>query len=224
MKVYAHRGASGRKPEMTMAAYLAAIEDKADGFECDVRLTKDLQIICHHDPTTKRLSGKNLRISGTDYDEIRATGEVLKLAELLDLAILNRKNLLIETKHPVKSGGVIEGKVLELLAENKQEIAKAEISIFLMSFSALAVKRIGKNAEKIKITKYLISTLLSPTENLAIDLHLAKRYRGLINYLLGRRKMVFVWTVNEYIDLELCRRAKVSAVISDFPARAHADE
>ena len=52
MKVFAHRGASGRSPEMSYAAYLAAIEDKADGFECDVRLTLDQEIACFHDADT----------------------------------------------------------------------------------------------------------------------------------------------------------------------------
>jgi len=48
MLIYAHRGASGEFPEGTEAAYLAAISQAADGFECDVRLTKDNQIICYH--------------------------------------------------------------------------------------------------------------------------------------------------------------------------------
>jgi len=49
MRIYAHRGASGDFPEGSKQAYLAAVEQGADGFECDVRLTKDKQIICYHD-------------------------------------------------------------------------------------------------------------------------------------------------------------------------------
>ena len=55
MRIYAHRGASGDFPEGSKAAYLGAIEQGADGFECDVRLTKDKQIICYHDKDAKRL-------------------------------------------------------------------------------------------------------------------------------------------------------------------------
>ena len=40
MLIYAHRGASGEFPEGTEAAYLGAVEQGADGFECDVRLQK----------------------------------------------------------------------------------------------------------------------------------------------------------------------------------------
>ena len=66
MKIYAHRGSSGENPEMTMAAYLAAISDGADGFECDVRLTKDKQIACIHDGDTFRIAGTTVKVSGVD--------------------------------------------------------------------------------------------------------------------------------------------------------------
>jgi glycerophosphoryl diester phosphodiesterase len=45
VKIYAHRGSSKQHPELTVAAYKAAIDDGADGFECDVRLTKDNQLL-----------------------------------------------------------------------------------------------------------------------------------------------------------------------------------
>ena len=63
MRIYAHRGASGDFPEGSKQAYLAAIEQGADGFECDVRLTKDKQIICYHDKDTKRLANLDLEIA-----------------------------------------------------------------------------------------------------------------------------------------------------------------
>ena len=39
--VVAHRGASGDRPEHTLAAYDLALQEGADGLECDVRLTRD---------------------------------------------------------------------------------------------------------------------------------------------------------------------------------------
>jgi glycerophosphoryl diester phosphodiesterase len=48
--VIAHRGASGLLPEHTKAAYLLAISQGADFIECDVVMTKDLQLICQHEP------------------------------------------------------------------------------------------------------------------------------------------------------------------------------
>jgi glycerophosphoryl diester phosphodiesterase len=48
--VVAHRGASGPLPEHTAAAYKRAVEQGADFIECDVVVTKDLQLICRHEP------------------------------------------------------------------------------------------------------------------------------------------------------------------------------
>jgi glycerophosphoryl diester phosphodiesterase len=48
--VVAHRGASGPLPEHTMPAYLEAIKEGADFIECDVVVTKDLQLVCRHEP------------------------------------------------------------------------------------------------------------------------------------------------------------------------------
>ncbi|WP_046244911.1 glycerophosphodiester phosphodiesterase [Hymenobacter terrenus] len=48
--VIAHRGASGLLPEHTLEAYQKAIEDGADFIEQDLVLTKDLVLVCRHEP------------------------------------------------------------------------------------------------------------------------------------------------------------------------------
>jgi len=54
--IIAHRGASHDAPENTLAAFRLAWEQGADGIEGDFYLTKDKQIICFHDKTTKRVA------------------------------------------------------------------------------------------------------------------------------------------------------------------------
>ena len=107
---------------MTLAAYLAAIEDGADGFECDVRLTSDNRIVCFHDSTTSRIADKKVRISKSSLAELRQLTEVLLLDDLIDLAIANHKDLLIETKHPVKSRNKIENEFLNYLKRKNQRL------------------------------------------------------------------------------------------------------
>jgi glycerophosphoryl diester phosphodiesterase len=48
--VIGHRGASGSLPEHTLQAYKLAIEQGADYIEPDIVLTKDLVLICRHEP------------------------------------------------------------------------------------------------------------------------------------------------------------------------------
>ncbi len=50
----AHRGASGKAPENTTAAYDLALENGADYVESDVRLTKDGALVVVHDETLER--------------------------------------------------------------------------------------------------------------------------------------------------------------------------
>lgn len=47
--VIAHRGASGYRPEHTIAAYELAIDQKADYIEPDLVITKDGELICRHE-------------------------------------------------------------------------------------------------------------------------------------------------------------------------------
>lgn len=54
MKIYAHRGCSGRYPENTMLAFFKAAECGCDGIELDVQLTKDGEVVVIHDETVDR--------------------------------------------------------------------------------------------------------------------------------------------------------------------------
>ncbi len=47
--VIAHRGASGERPEHTMASYRLAVEQGADYIEPDLVMTKDGVLVCRHE-------------------------------------------------------------------------------------------------------------------------------------------------------------------------------
>ncbi len=55
-KVWAHRGASAYAPENTLEAFALAVEQKADGVELDVQLTRDGELVVIHDETIDRVS------------------------------------------------------------------------------------------------------------------------------------------------------------------------
>ena len=56
LKIIAHRGASARAPENTLAAVRLAVALGADGVEVDVRLTRDGQLAVIHDTDTSRVA------------------------------------------------------------------------------------------------------------------------------------------------------------------------
>ena len=223
MKIYAHRGASGNNPEMTRLAYQVAIEEGADGFECDVRLSKDGEIVCFHDATTKRIAGKKLRVSRSSLKELRSVCELMTLNELLELAISAKKDLLIETKHPNIFGGRIEQKVLELLKTKSTHISDAGIELIVMSFSSFAIGSVKSKWNFCKVTKYYLSARLSKRKVLALNIGLVTRYPSLVKKLQDRGSRILVWTVNEDSEFESCKALKVDGMITNFPksARSH---
>ena len=70
--IVAHRGSSFEAPENTLPAFRLAWEHGADAIEGDFHLTKDGQIVCIHDASTKRLADKNLVVSKSTLEELRA--------------------------------------------------------------------------------------------------------------------------------------------------------
>lgn len=52
--VFAHRGGAALRPENTMVAFDHALALGADGIECDVRLSRDGEVMVHHDATLER--------------------------------------------------------------------------------------------------------------------------------------------------------------------------
>ena len=69
--IVAHRGASHDAPENTLPAFELAWKQGADAIEGDFLLTKDNQIVCIHDGSTKRLAERNMAVRGSTLKELR---------------------------------------------------------------------------------------------------------------------------------------------------------
>jgi glycerophosphoryl diester phosphodiesterase len=79
--VLAHRGASARAVENTLAAFALARDLGADGVELDVRCTADGVLVVHHDPAVDGLG----LLAAVELDALRdARPEVPTFGEALD--------------------------------------------------------------------------------------------------------------------------------------------
>lgn len=219
--IYAHRGSSKDHPENTRAAFQAAIGDGAHGFECDLRLTKDGEVVVWHDANMSRIANNKAAIAHTDFKELKAIyPQILLLSELLEMAIANKKSLALETKHPVPSGNKIEKKVIEAISGISQ------IKISLLSFSWLAIEKAGRNLpnlETVALTNRINAPIMdrfSTAKSAAPEIIAIRSNPSLVARYQSQGKRVFVWTVNEIRDLELCAELGVDVVITDMPARA----
>jgi glycerophosphoryl diester phosphodiesterase len=219
--IYAHRGASADYPENTRAAFMAAITDGADGFECDLRLTKDNQVVIWHDSNMLRIANNRAAIASTEYSKLKEIyPNLMLLTELLEIADKHKKGLALETKHPVPTGNQVESKILELIKPfNTLEIA-------LLSFSWLAIEKVSKVDNKLE-TVGLVSPFNAPVMNrfssaksFAPGIAEIRKNPELVAKYHNEGKRVFVWTVNEVNDLKLCASLGVDVIITDMPARA----
>ena len=224
MLIYAHRGASADFPELTLAAYEGAVEQGADGFECDVRLTKDeVPILWHNASMLERAANPGL-IGEMTYKEVsRAYPQILTLDEFLNFAVKMRKGVLIETKHPVFSGNRIE----EVVVENLHGIKGIEkIAVSVMSFSWFAIEKVKRLDPKISTTflmhkntswfqaKISSASAVGPGINeLRQEPNRAERIKN-----LGRS--LNVWTVDDDADIRLCARLGVDILITNKPSHA----
>ncbi|GAA2245671.1 glycerophosphodiester phosphodiesterase [Kitasatospora cystarginea] len=242
VRVIAHRGSSAALPEHTLAAYRRAIEEGADGLECDVRLTADGQLVCVHDRTVQRTSNGRgtvsamtlAELSRLDFGSWKSPGApepspVLTLAELLELVADagRRIELAIETKHPTRHRGGTETELLRMLGYyGLLPAMSAESSVRVMSFSELSLHRIRRTAPAIP-TVYLAERrlpLLGRTSRLpggariaGPGIELIRADPGLVPALRRAGNRVHVWTVDDPADVEYCLELGVEALITNRP-------
>lgn len=245
--VIAHRGAHEFEPEHSLAAYLRAVDEKADGIECDVRLTTDGTLVCMHDRRIDRTSNGDGTVSamrlhdllkydfsepGLDLASVtpaldeRRTVLTLRvlLAAMLDAS--STMSFSIETKHPTRFGRYVE---LELLQELRYfgliRSAEKEARVRVMSFSASAIQRVAALEPRLP-TVHLMRSI--PPWRRAGALAGSARIAGIsVDALLKRPEFVsavhashgqvHVWTVNDPEQVARCLELGVDAIISDRP-------
>ena len=201
-----------------MDAYRAAIDDGADGFECDVRITKDNQLVLWHDADMQRVAGHSAQIANSTFSEIKGLyPQAIRLEELLELARDNKKELAIETKHPVPTGSAVERKVVELLAQEK-----AVADIHIMSFSWLALEKVrmlSPQQSTVALLEDRFNRLMrrfTSARTIAPSIHTLRENPKLS---LDERNL-FVWTVDDADDMRFCADNGVDVLITNTPSYA----
>ena len=238
--IIAHRGASGCKAEMTIPAYELALKQNVDGFETDVRLTKDLELVGIHDRKTGRVADRDLVVSKSTLKDIQelnfsskeTEAKVMTIREFLTLAIDSGKSLTltIETKHLTKHHGLLEHKLNELLTEyNLNKNQHDRVKIVLMSFNPLAVLRFSKlnplvPRVQLKEKSYPFLHLYPNPGNPEIvgpGIELLLKRPDLITKFKDQGKKIFVWTVNSPQDMRFCLERGIDAIITNYPDIAY---
>ena len=174
----AHRGASHDNAEHTLGAYVAALDEGAEGFECDVRLTADGHLVCVHDRDLRRTASQRRIVSTMELAELNeldiaswknpwadlddeapdrdeSLDRVLTLRRLLEMvADYDRRiEVAVETKHPTRYAGLVEKRVVEMLRDFGWDRAGTPARV--MSFSYTALQRVERLAPEVPLVQLI---------------------------------------------------------------------
>lgn len=147
--IVAHRGSSKDAPENTLPAFKLAWKQNADAIEGDFFLTKDGEIICTHDKSTKRFNKKNLVIKDNLLSDLQKldvgawhsknfAGTTMPTIADVFATLPPKKQIYIE----IKCGPEIVPKLL-------QEIEKSGLEdeqIVVISFNSSVIKKLKELA------------------------------------------------------------------------------
>ena len=207
MKLIAHRGLHSKntKENTLLALLLGNRNNKIDGIELDVRLSKDNQVVVIHDTTIDRTSNGSGKVSEMSLDRLKRFnfGSFLKRSTINTLdEVLSKLSsnglIIIELKDELDRNNILTSKVLEIIKNYPY------LNIWMKSFSVDIVKHLkGKSNRPVGI---LIGK--NNTENLGmdVDFYSVSKYvitNGILRDKLSQNKPVMVWTVNSSEEFNL---------------------
>ncbi len=227
----AHRGASGRAPENTRAAFAAALALGVDAIELDCQLSADGVPVVIHDETLERTTSGLGPVGAKRWDELAALdagawrGEAFRGERIPTLAdVLAQLDGTVVLNVEIKSGhdvGAIEAPLVELVA------ARGALSwVIFSSFHETAVRNVRAASADAAIGVLWDRKPAAGALALAVELGarcIVPSRRVVTPELVaaahGRDLGVWVWTVNEVAEMRRLVAAGVDALFSDYPER-----
>ena len=233
MRVFAHRGFSGKYPENTMLAFQKAYEVGCDGIELDVQFSRDGEVMILHDETLDRTTNGHGDLRAYTCKELRsldASGKfpgvygVCRIPTLTEyLEWVRDTDLLtnIELKNSVYAYPGLEEKVLELI--DRYDL---EDRILFSSFSPESVLRCKE------LVPHIPAGFLTEEPMPQIGAYAASH--GVEYYHPGKEILtekevqachahgvgVNVWTVNRSSDMNRMKAWGVDGIFTNYPNRA----
>src|SRR5437868_4040784 len=197
-----HRGARATPsiPENTIASFDRALQHGCDGFEFDVRQTKDAAALLCHDSKSGDI--EIARAIRSDIPHLAVLEEVLERyakSAFLDIELkvpgLEETVLAILRQHPQKQGFVVSSFFPEILLQLRAR--DPEVPLGLIADRQAQLSRWRELPVQYVIPHYKLAT------------------QGLIEDVQAAKKSIFVWTVNESDAMQRIAAWGADAIISD---------
>jgi glycerophosphoryl diester phosphodiesterase len=159
--------------------------------------------------------------------------KLLTLRHLLTTVVDSGRpiGLAIETKHPTRYAGQVERQLARLLTEfglHRTPVHQRP-SVRVMSFSQLAIQRMRQLCPEVplvflvekgtpSIVRYRDGALPKGVRTVGLDVEILRANPGIVRRQHERGHQVFVWTVDEAADVDICLEVGVDAIITNRPA------
>ncbi|KIC40347.1 glycerophosphodiester phosphodiesterase [Ruegeria sp. ANG-R] len=225
--VIGHRGAAALRPENTMASVLKAIEDGADWVEIDVQETADGVVIIAHDSDFMKLAGVPLKVWDATMEDVAeidigswfgpeyASERAPTLYDVLEAA-KGKAKVIIELKyygHDVD----LENRVAAIVEELEMQDDIATMSLKYPAVQKMKALRPDWRAGVLAATAI---GDLSGLEGDFVAVNAATVSPGLIRSVHDAGKDIYVWTVNDPLQMSAMASMGVDGLITDRPAMA----
>jgi len=159
----AHRGASGYRPENTLSAFCLAIKMGATHLECDVRLTRDREIVVIHDSTVDRTTNGTGAVSEIKLSELKKLdagswfgeqfgGDQIPTLQEVFQVMGEETGLVIEIKDGANLSEIVEQTVAKV--RQRRLIGQAGIS----SFDWVVLEKVKELAPEIETSVLVVLT------------------------------------------------------------------
>ena len=227
--IYGHRGASGHAPENTLEAFRLAMDMGADGFELDVHLSKDGELVVIHDESVDRTTngtGLVRELTLAQMKELDACNGMEKyrgakiptLGEVFDLIRDTHHIVNVEVKGDDWFYPQIEEKCLALAKEKG-----LENRVIYSSFNHYTLMRLRELKPDAKLGMLFGDIMVRPWEyaqQLGVDyLHPMKMNIYVPGFAEGTYAAGYginMWTINDEETMAECLKYD-AGIITNYP-------
>ena len=219
MKIIGHRGARGLAPENTIAALQKGLQHHVDMLEFDLRVTKDGQVVLHHDAILRDPAGKRFKIADEQYSllqehkpDLPTFEEVLKtIGHPVPLYIEVKRDVSVKPIAKIIKAHVAKGwEMKHFLLGSKSQKTLLELQAALPEIEKIVIEpwsgvRAHRRAKQIHATRIAMNQLWL--------------WWGFIRGFKNSDKQLYAYTLNDPKKARRWAKCGLAGAITDYPDR-----
>jgi glycerophosphoryl diester phosphodiesterase len=225
--VIGHRGACGYEPENTLRSFAKAIELGAHMIECDVHVCLSGELVVIHDDTVDATTNGIGFIAEKTLAELYQldAGKGERIPTLRQVLDLIDRRVLIDIELKGKGSGVL---VAQLVDEYVSYKGWRYSDFFVTSFDDHELSLFTQLCQHVSASHIIHTfdgawrTILERIDTPIFITCSREVTLPMVEYLHGREIRIYVYTVNEFTELQRMQELAVDGIFSDYPDRVFA--